>query len=132
MKNVSSVGVRPIQSLVGLINRSVLSAYLASILLLMATPSLAQTIPLTGVQGWTQFVSVPRPRPNFRNLRYWVFEFVPDENATTPAPNPDLLQTQISRLEVWTANASGSRKALYESILYDLRETLAGVVVVRH
>jgi hypothetical protein len=93
---------------------------------LEATSVLAQTIPVTGTAVETRFV----PTKDYRGIVSWHVEFT-EVDETAPPPNAELLRQQIAGLEGWTANASGSRRALYESILSDLREALAGCEVVR-
>jgi hypothetical protein len=100
---------------------------IALLILLLVTPAMAQTIPVIGIAVETRFV----PVRDYRGIVSWHVEFT-EIDETAPAPNAELIRQQISRLEVWTANASGSRRALYESILSDLREALAGCEVVRH
>jgi hypothetical protein len=100
---------------------------IALLILLLVTPAMAQTIPVTGAQVETRFV----PSKDYRGIVSWHVEF--DEiDVAAPAPNAELLRQQIAGLEGWVVNASGSRKVLYESILSDLREALAGCEVVRH
>jgi hypothetical protein len=102
---------------------------IALLILLLVTPAMAQTIPIIGTAVETRFV----PVRDYRGIVSWHVEF--DEvDVAAPPPNPTLLRQQIVGLEGWVANASGSRRVLYESILSDLREALVGceVVVVRH
>jgi hypothetical protein len=93
------------------------------------TGLMAQTLPITGTQVETRFV----PTRDYRGIVSWYVEFDEVDEAV-PAPNPTLLRQQISGLEVWAANASGERRALYLSILADLREDLteAETTIVRH
>jgi hypothetical protein len=94
---------------------------------LEATSVLAQTIHVTGTAVETRFV----PVKDYRGIVSWNVEF--DEiDVAAPPPNAALLKQQIAGLEGWVANATGSRRVLYESILSDLREALAGCAVVRH
>jgi|WetSurMetagenome_2_1015567.scaffolds.fasta_scaffold167694_2 hypothetical protein len=97
------------------------------LLLMFTTPAMAQTIPVTGTAVETRFV----PVRDYRGIVSWHVEFT-EIDETAPPPNAALLRQQIAGLEGWVVNASGSRKVLYESILSDLREALAGCEVVRH
>jgi hypothetical protein len=96
-------------------------------ILLTATGLMAQTLPITGTAVETRFV----PVRDYRGIVSWHVEFT-EIDEVAPPPNADLLRQQIAWLEGWVVNASGSRKVLYESILSDLREVLAGCEVVRH
>jgi hypothetical protein len=91
------------------------------------TGLMAQTIPITGTAVETRFV----PVRDYRGIVSWHVEFT-EIDETAPPPNAALLRQQIAGLEGWVASASGSRRTLYESILSDLREALAGCEVVRH
>jgi hypothetical protein len=97
---------------------------IALLILLLVTPAMAQTIPVTGTAVETRFV----PSRDYRGILSWHVEF--DEiDVAAPPPNAALLRQQIAGLEGWVASASGSRRTLYESILSDLREALASVEV---
>jgi hypothetical protein len=97
------------------------------LLLLLASPVFSQTLPITGTAVETRFV----PSRDYRGIVSWHVEFT-EIDEVAPPPNAELIRQQIAGLEVWTANATGSRRTLYESILSDLREALAGCEVVRH